>query len=277
MRVPPEQTQTSDTVKVQETADPSQESSIFQFQRPDHFDLPADRLEDHFERYSPQKCKRMAFQFMQEEDVMMLSWREAARYWDLGKNRLKPPVTLNYSITDDLKPYISRLVKREKKNLESVLQSKRSFVLMIDQKLANRGMPQELRWIPYIESKYNEFSRSKSYAGLWQLSDETARRFGLRVTDTHDERYDPERSTDAALDTLEYLYEKLDCWLLAMAAYNAGEGRIRDAILQTNTRDFYLLAESETIPEITRNYVFSILALQHIFTHHVNYGIQIDN
>jgi membrane-bound lytic murein transglycosylase D len=93
--------------------------------------------------------------------------------------------------------------------------------------LAKRGMPESLQYMPIIESGYNPTAVSWAGAvGLWQLMAGTARDAGLEVTAVLDERRDPVRSTDVALDFLEQLHDRFDSWLMALSAYNGGPARV---------------------------------------------------
>ncbi|MCD4652445.1 transglycosylase SLT domain-containing protein, partial [bacterium] len=145
------------------------------------------------------------------------------------------------------------------------LDRRKSYGLMIQKKISERGLPYALNWIPMVETWFKNDAYSPSHAvGLWQLIPATAKTFGLRIDDWVDERKDPEKATDIALDVLEYLYEKTDDWLLAIAAYNAGEGCVNRAIRTVGTRDYWTLARYRALPSQTRFYVSAILALAEI-------------
>lgn len=127
--------------------------------------------------------------------------------------------------------------------------------------LEAEGLPSELLAVAWVESGFNPFAESpKGARGLWQLMPETARRFGLDPDARFDERIDPARSTGAAVRYLKELYERFGDWPLALAAYNAGEGRIQKALTVSPKSDFWTLAELRLIPEETRQYVPSVLA-----------------
>ena len=106
-------------------------------------------------------------------------------------------------------------------------------VAAIDSMLAARGLPGALRYLPIIESGYNPVAVSPARAvGLWQLMEGTARGLGVHVSPLLDERRDPRRSTEAALDFLEELHQDFGSWFLALAAYNSGPGRVRRVLNQ---------------------------------------------
>ncbi len=130
---------------------------------------------------------------------------------------------------------------------------------------AEEGVPLELLVVAEVESGFDLLALSpKGARGPWQLMPATAERFGLRVDGLVDERIHPERSTRAAARYLRELYAHFGDWLLALAAYNAGEQRVADAIERGGTRDFWQLAQRRLLPEETRRYVPAVLGLQNL-------------
>jgi hypothetical protein len=122
------------------------------------------------------------------------------------------------------------------------------------------GVPLELLVVAEVESGFNPLALSPRGArGPWQLMPATAERFGLRVDGYTDERIHPERSTRAAARYLRELHVQFGDWLLALAAYNAGEQRVSKAVERGGTRDFWRLAELQLLPTETRRYVPAIL------------------
>lgn len=130
-----------------------------------------------------------------------------------------------------------------------------------------RGLPAELALVPIVESALDPFAYSHGQAaGLWQFIPSTGRKFGLQQDWWHDQRRDVVASTDAALNYLESLYKQFgDDWLLALAAYNAGQGNVRRAqrINRNAGRptDYFSLTR---LPAETRAYVPKVLALRAI-------------
>jgi hypothetical protein len=131
---------------------------------------------------------------------------------------------------------------------------------------AEEGVPLELLVVAEIESSFDPLALSpKGARGPWQLMPSTAERFGLRVNGRTDERIHPERSTRAAARYLRELYTQFGDWLLALAAYNAGEQRVTNAIEKGGTRDFWQLAKRRLLPEETRRYVPAVLDLKNSY------------
>lgn len=127
--------------------------------------------------------------------------------------------------------------------------------------LEREGLPRELLAVPLVESGFDPFAVSpKGARGLWQLMPDTARRYGLNSDGSFDERLDPLRSTTAAARYLKDLYGLWGDWALALAAYNAGEGRVGRALAASPSRDFLTLASSGLLPRETRQYVPAVLA-----------------
>ena len=126
--------------------------------------------------------------------------------------------------------------------------------------LRKEGVPQQMAAIVLVESggQSNALS-AKGARGLWQFMPDTARRYGLIVTASLDERLDPYKSTRAAARYLRDLYTQFGDWPLALAAYNAGEDTVERAVERSSTRDFSLIARMGMLPLETRSYVPAVL------------------
>ena len=113
-------------------------------------------------------------------------------------------------------------------------------------------MPSDLFYLAVIESGLNPRAYSRARAvGLWQFMARTGRMMGLKRTHWIDERRDPIKATNAAARYLNDLFEEFGDWRLALAAYNAGPGRVRRAIARADTNDYWQL----DLPRETKNYV----------------------
>ncbi len=151
------------------------------------------------------------------------------------------------------------------------------FIQYVIIELEKRGLPLELALLPYIESNYDPYAFSHgSAAGFWQMIPSTARQYGVEINSWYDGRRDIVSSTQAALDYLTYLHKKFDGdWLLAIAAYNAGEGTVsyvqrRNATWGKDT-DFWSL----NLPQETKQYVPRLLALIHVIENSASIGIKL--
>lgn len=160
--------------------------------------------------------------------------------------------------------YLNRVFERSKRYLPHIVEQIRA-----------RGMPLELALLPVVESAFDPFAYSHGRAaGLWQFVPATGKMFKLKQNWWYDGRRDPVDSTRAALDYLQHLHERLDGdWLLAVAAYNSGEGRVRSAV-RKNRRlnkptDFWNLA----LPRETRAYVPKLLAISHLVRNYWQYEV----
>lgn len=140
---------------------------------------------------------------------------------------------------------------------ESALARGGRYLPRIREILAAEGIPQDLAYVALVESafKTNALSRAKA-KGVWQFIPGTGRRFGLRQDWWVDERSDPEKATLAAAQYLRSLYELFGDWNLALAGYNAGEGRILRALSRYRVDTFWDLARKpRALRKETRNYV----------------------
>ena len=157
--------------------------------------------------------------------------------------------------------------------LESYKRSGRFRPEIVDA-LKREGLPEELSWLPLIESGYKVKALSHSRAlGLWQFIPSTGYKFGLSRDRWVDERMDPQESTEAAILYLKRLHELFGDWITALAAYNCGEGKVLKKIRQQkinyldNFWDLY-----QHLPSETSRYVPRFLALLHILADPERYG-----
>lgn len=137
-------------------------------------------------------------------------------------------------------------------------QSHRDLVIPLLQK---DGLPKELFFLAMIESGFSNTAYSRARAsGTWQFMQATARSYGLTINHWVDERRDPIKSTMAASRYLKDLYEQFHDWYLAIAAYNAGPGKIRRAVRLSQSRDYWALAQTPYLSQETKEYVPKMLA-----------------
>ena len=149
------------------------------------------------------------------------------------------------------------------------------YLPMIQQELTEAGMPLDLCYLPMIESGFRLTAYSRARAvGPWQFMRGTGKRYGLTINDFVDERRDPIKSTKAAIHFLSDLYEEFRSWPLAVAAYNAGGGRVRSAIQKTGSNDFWDLAKSRHLKKETKYYVPKLIAAIIIAKNPVAYGFE---
>ena len=131
----------------------------------------------------------------------------------------------------------------------------------LEQILINEGVPARFAAVVLVESGATAAAVSpKEALGLWQLIPETARRYGLVVSEHRDDRIDLAQATRAAARYLRDLHAMFGDWRLALAAYNAGEGAIRTALDRAQAASFDELAARRLIPRETREYVPAVLA-----------------
>lgn len=164
---------------------------------------------------------------------------------------------------------------RNQAYLDRVSTRAEPYLYYIVEELEKRNMPLDLALLPIVESAYNPFAYSRSRAsGIWQFIPGTGRIYGLRQNWWYDGRRDIVAATNAALNYLQKLHQEFDGdWLLALAAYNAGEGNVGKAIRRNKKAgkptDFFSLK----LPGETRAYVPSLLAIAEIISNPGKYKI----
>jgi membrane-bound lytic murein transglycosylase D len=132
---------------------------------------------------------------------------------------------------------------------------------MMQRELKSAGLPLDLAYLAMIESGFNQKACSSAQAtGLWQFMTDTGRQYNLRIDSYVDERRNAEKSTKAAVAMLGNLYREFGDWNLAVAAYNAGPGKIGTGLKKYNVNTFWDLAREQYLSLETIRYVPELMA-----------------
>lgn len=168
---------------------------------------------------------------------------------------------------------ISLFTKTIKNRFSLWLSRSGKYLDLMKDILRAKNLPEDIAFLSLIESGFNPAAYSVARAvGLWQFITATAKRYGLKIDWWRDERRDPVKSTVAAADYLKDLYDMFGSWNLAMAAYNAGEGKILKALNRTKKDDFWELLSTKYIKKETKEYVPRFIAARMIAANPVEYG-----
>jgi len=138
--------------------------------------------------------------------------------------------------------------------------------------LAKNGIPDDFKYLAVAESNLRNVVSPAEATGFWQLLEATAKENGLVVTAEVDQRYDVERSTEAACRYLKRAYDRYGSWTLAAASYNMGMGGLDRKLSDQQVKNYYDLFLSTE----TSRYVFRILAFKLIYEQHERYGFVLD-
>ena len=164
---------------------------------------------------------------------------------------------------------------KEAEKFEEYLNDSYYFIYYVIDELEKEKLPLELALIPYIESNYDPFSISSSGAvGMWQFMPKTGRLYELNKTWWNEDRHDPYRSTEAAVDYLKYLYERFNQDIyLTLAAYNAGPTLLSRKINQNKRRGLKTDFWSLNLPNQTKEYVPKYIALKELIFNFEKYEL----
>ncbi|MBP0603478.1 lytic transglycosylase domain-containing protein [Aeromonas sanarellii] len=162
----------------------------------------------------------------------------------------------------DLVTEQTRFLLQQRSHLQQRLIESQPMIRWVTEQVQARKLPPMLALLPLIESSYRlDVISSAGAAGPWQLMPDTAARFSVPMTTAFDGRYSLPLATEAALTYLGWLHRFFgQDWLLALAAYNAGEGRVLKAVLSGGTRNLWALQ----LPTETRLYVARFIALSQL-------------
>jgi membrane-bound lytic murein transglycosylase D len=181
------------------------------------------------------------------------------------------PVVLNKYVAYKLKQYTGDGRERFQRALDRAA----CYLPLTKEIFRTYGLPEELSYLALIESGYRSHAYSRSHAaGPWQFILATGRRYGLKRDWWVDERRDPVKSAHAAAMYLKELHEEFGDWYLTLAAYNAGEGKVRAAVSRYGTADFWELRRMRFFRRETKNYVPKFLAALHIAKDPAKHGFR---
>ena len=193
----------------------------------------------------------------------------------LPKDRPKPkqefdiPIVINAKVEQ----FIQYFQTRGRKPFSNWLARSERYIPFMKALLKESGLPEDLVYMALIESGFNPYAYSRAKAsGPWQFIYLTGKRYGLMSNWWIDERRDPEKSTIAAAKYLKDLYEIFECWYLAAAGYNAGEGKIATAMKRYRTEDFWELTKHRYLKRETKDYVPQMIAAALIAKDPEKYG-----
>ncbi|MDR3251518.1 MAG: LysM peptidoglycan-binding domain-containing protein [Tannerella sp.] len=179
------------------------------------------------------------------------------------------PMTYNATVRKCIDLYSGR----RRSTIRYIMGMAYYFFPMIEQKLDANGLPDELKYLAVVESALNPVVQShKGACGIWQFMLPTGKVYGLEINSLVDERYDPERATEAACKYFKEMYDLFDDWLLAIAAYNCGPGNVDKAIRRAGGKmDFWAIFPY--LPKETRSYVPLFMAAAYVMTYHCDHNI----
>ena len=192
-------------------------------------------------------------------------------------------VNKGYGIPDPKKKWAKKVVKKYERWYSEhpvytyrMFERTKRYIYYVVQEVKKRNMPMEIALLPIIESAYNPIARSNMKAvGLWQFIPSTGKNYGLKQNWWKDERSNVILSTNASLNYLEKLYKQFGTWELALAGYNAGEGKVAREIKKNKRRkrptDYYTIS----LPRETDEYVSKLIAMKHIIQNPSKFNVDV--
>jgi membrane-bound lytic murein transglycosylase D len=224
-----------------------------------------------------------------EESVSALRSEVAHLGYRLNNRQTRPPLT-TYKLPQDVSLCGERFPLEDRNVWESLdrefllalsneaqvllwMKRARRYFPFIEKKLKEMGLPNDLKYVTITESSLRpEAISSSGAAGIWQFIPSTGEKYGMRKNRSIDERFDFFIATEGALSYLKSLYEEFKSWTLSMAAYNAGENRVRKEIDLQQTRNYFYL----DLPLETERYVYKIAVAKIILSDPGRYGYSLE-
>jgi len=181
------------------------------------------------------------------------------------KKAKESAISIPHEFNEKVATWIHYFSQKDRERFQLFLDRGEPYREAVENILEENKVPADLYYLGLIESGFNFRAKSRVKAvGVWQFMKPTGKMYGLEVDSYIDERRDPIRATEAAAKYLRDLYREFKSWNLAMAAYNAGPGRIRGAIRRAGTDDFWELVRKRKLPSETMDYIPKYLAARYI-------------
>lgn len=204
--------------------------------------------------------------------------------WNNSHKIFNPPLPVKADFCGEPVPfnlfYVKEGVEREivvntfwHSNTMLLLKRAARWLPEVEATLKKHGVPDDIKYLLFIESGFDHLVSPAGAAGYWQLLDKTAKEYGLEVNENVDERYHLVKSTEAACKYLKRAYGKFGSWTLAAASYNTGMKRVEEEVAQQGTSNFYELLFSN---ETTR-YINRIIAIKEIYKNSSKYGYNLSS
>ena len=171
--------------------------------------------------------------------------------------------SLEYTLNEKAISFIQTYMDKQGAGLRKMKTWAKPYFNLYDVILESKGIPTQLKYLSVIESHLSsDVTSSAGAVGPWQIMPAEATRLGLKLT-PNDDRTDYEKSTQAAATILKELFDEFGDWLLVVAAYNGGAGRLRQTIKKMKTNDFWALQYQ--LPLETRDHVKKFIATIYVF------------
>ena len=183
------------------------------------------------------------------------------------------PSIIEMPFNDVVKKYIEAYTGRLRNKVSFMLAAANFYMPMFEEALEAYDLPMELKYLPIIESALDPKAQSRVRAtGLWQFMLRTSKSYGLETNSLVEERFDPQKSTWAAVRYLKDLYTIYKDWNLVLAAYNSGPGNVNKAIRRAGgSTDYWEIYPF--LPKETRGYVPGFIAANYVMTYYCEHGI----
>jgi membrane-bound lytic murein transglycosylase D len=209
------------------------------------------------------------------EDMQLLSGEDQAPPEDEGETAVEKEISFDLPVVENAKVryFVEYFTTRARDGFHRWLERSTRFLPMMREVFAEQGLPCDLAYLAMIESGFNTRAVSHARAvGPWQFMEGTGRMYGLQNDWWRDERRDPFKSTRAAARHLADLYQRYNDWYLAIAAYNAGAGKVDRAIKKTGSHDFWEISHTRYLAKETKHYLPKLLAAMLIAKEPEKYG-----
>lgn len=189
------------------------------------------------------------------------------------KTKILESILWGVSNNEKVEYFVNYFTTKTRERFKIWLSRSAKYLPLISKIFEEHGVAQELIFLPLIESGFSPYATSRAQAvGIWQFMKGTAIKYGLRVDKFIDERRDPEKSAKAAALYLSDLYKMFGSWDFALAAYNAGEGKIMRTMESVGSLDFWDVISHKKIKRETKEYVPRFVAATLIAKEPEEYG-----